>query len=161
MVKYNNMKYIFFISLLFALNSFSQDSSQRLLSVTLQARDAAYITSLNVGNESFEPIYDDLKKKLRVANSPTGVTPVTIDSGLVINYIRVYQALLSTSYSQAAYLFTRVSTALRNTGDAYLIRKLDELDNEAQTSYNARVNEGYRRLRGARQIMQVRRRTNR
>ncbi len=149
------------ILLLISANAFAQDSSQRILSVTVQARDAAYMTALNIGSESFEPVYDDLKKKLRVANAPTGTTLVTMDSGLVVNYINIYSALSSMSYREAVYVFNRVSTALRNTGDAYLIRRLDELDNAAQASYNARVNEGYRRLRGARQIMQLRRRTNR
>lgn len=157
------MKYIVIITLcLCNLCAKSQlDSSARIISVTMQARDWAYITSLNVNRENYEPIYDELKKKLRVGNAPTGVTPVTVDSGLVRDYLQLFSTIVNMSYGEAAFVFPRINTALRNTADAYLIRGMDGIQDAAETVYNARLQEGLRRMKGARQIMRVQRRVNR
>ncbi len=113
----------------------------------------AFVTSLNVNSEHYEPIYDELKKKLRVVNAPAGTTPVTIDSGLVRDYLQLFSTMVTMDYGEALFVFSRINTALRNTADAYLISGMNDLQNNAEAVYTARLQEGMRRVKGVRQVM--------
>lgn len=77
------MKKILIVILFFvAFKSNAQTDSTKIYNLPIMARQLEYVIGqcMNPNNDSLHQVYIDMRKNFRVANPPSGVTLVTIDS---------------------------------------------------------------------------------
>lgn len=141
------MKTLIFF-LLISLTGFSQvDSSKIKITVSLQARDCEYLGSFVPFNENYEDIFDGIKAKFRVANSPTGNTVVQIDTVQIIQWINVSVKIRSDAIAILAGIHTRLDNALRAVNIDYLTNRLNVYATADTTTYTSNRNLGRFKLR--------------
>jgi hypothetical protein len=118
------------------------DSNFMKASITLQARDWLYIEAHIKNQDSFERLYDSIKSRVHVLLNPQSTVTAKIDSINVGNLISISDKLRNQNYGYSVFVFTRINTAIRGVSNAYLQRKLDEMDSAYTTFYeNLLINE--------------------
>ena len=142
------MKKVFFaISMLFCLSSFAQqDSSLIKITVSPQARDIEYISSIFYNNNDIEDFYDTVKSKFRVQNPPVGFTTVAFAATLQDWYV-IFQRLINEPIALKSGCTTRIEALLRATGQSYLITKLNNINTSDTDSFQSMRIFGRNRLR--------------
>lgn len=130
-------KIVVIILLLISTNAYSQDSMKIKTSLSLQVRDWLYLNSFLKYTPEFDNVYDSMKVKLRVAVSPNMTTVIKVDSVRQGQILRLAQIIREGIYGVVAIPYTRINNALR--ANAYLIGKIDQMDNNFSSQYSARV----------------------
>lgn len=139
-------KILSIIAFLFTISSSAQDSTAINATVNIQARDLEYIGSFIYNDNNAENLYDSVKVKFRVANPPTGNTNVSI-TATNADWIYIMQRLKYDPTAIKLNCTQRVEAALRAAGQSYLVGKLNEMDNTAQSSYQNIRQFGRQKLR--------------
>lgn len=107
--------------------SFSQvDSSAIKINVSVQARDCEVIASFISHRELYEDLFDAIKAKFRVANSPSNLTAIQVDSVSIGTWILVSEILRKDYISIQANCFSRIDALLRAKNVPYLTRILNQ-----------------------------------
>lgn len=128
------------------------DSSAQKVSFNLRVSDVCYLTTvINLQSKDIERQYDSLKKAFRnpvILAQLTDSTILHIDSVAISALLRVSLRLRATERFFTAGVFERFHAALRATGNAYLIAKLNELDADDQIRVKDIMNRGKNQLMG-------------
>lgn len=144
------MKQLFILLLFvlpFASNAQGVDSNAIRVPVALQIRDWYKVESIVHNREQYETLYDTLKAGLRASGAGATSTVVATRNVSIRNILGIAQAIRQAPYSDAFFYFTRINTAFRNISNAYLQRKLDELDEAYEAQYNQTLLNEYNRVR--------------
>lgn len=133
------MKYIFLIlSIFFYINCFSQlDSSKSKISVTLVGKDVKYISLMFEKINQHEDIDSICKSKFRVQNPPNNNASVVIDSIEQRVWLHFVTRLSfdPLALHPANNVFSRVDAAVRLSGGAWIINKLNRSLSDIDSRY--------------------------
>lgn len=142
-------KLLFILIMLASLSAYSQTDTTKLkTSLSLQVRDWLYLNSFLKNTPEFENVYDSMKVKLRVANSPTLTTTIKVDSIRNGQVIRLAQIMKQGAYGIVVLPYSRINTALR-ASSTWVATKVDAMDTDYITQYNTRVQSELDDLRSA------------
>lgn len=131
-------KIIIAVLLLISINGLAQvDSFAIKTSVSLQVRDWLFLNTFLANREEFENVYDSMKVRLRVAVAPNLTTVIKVDSVKQGQILSLARMLKSGPYGIVAFAYTRVNNALKS--NPFLTYRIDAMDADYTTQYNARV----------------------
>jgi hypothetical protein len=142
------MKKIFILVLLVvSLNCFAQvDSAHTTITVSVQARDLAYIANFT----SIDPIFEDLdstmKTKFRVTSPPSGTTTVSIPGIQVRAWLTIFIRLLNDPIAVNANVLSRIQTVLNGSANGWIVFRISRETNNMVNQMQAAVQAGAARL---------------
>jgi predicted membrane chloride channel (bestrophin family) len=113
----------------------------------IQARDAAYLTSLYTHNEQLEELlYMGIREKFKAVGQPTATTVLSIDSVKIGTLIFLSNTLRYSAYWGAKNVYNRINVAIRACNNAFLQRYLNRLDEKEENDYKAILEAGKKTL---------------
>jgi len=146
------------LSLFISLTGFSQvDSSKLNVTTTMQFRDWAFLigeNAIDLTSVTGENLYDKIKTSVRSNAGITATVAIASDTMDAQAALNLSIALRDKRFMPASYHWTRINTALRGStgvGAAWLVRRLDLLDDLDQADDTRRMLRGINRLKGIQQ----------
>lgn len=117
-------KTILILAILVSISAIAQpplDSAK--VTISIQVRDLEFITNNFYGQTEFEELFDSIKTVIRVANPPTGNTPISV-TGYVKDWLYVYSALSSNYLAISSNCRSRVESSFISNGNNLLTSKI-------------------------------------
>lgn len=138
-------KILTIILLTISLSAFAQDSVK--ITVSVQARDLAYIYKLISTQEVTEDLFDSAKVKFRPPVSPPNqTTPIQIRDIEIRAWISIINSLKRDFVALSGNVTSRVDANLRAAGNSYLNGVLDGINASIQATLNSTTNSGYQKF---------------
>lgn len=123
------------------------DSAALKISLSIQARNAEYIVSQISNKDEYEDLYDSAKAKFRVANPPLNNIVIDIDNVETHLWLSIMNIVRKDYLAIQAGIFIRMDAILRAKNNAFIIRKLNEMNSLDTKAYQEARTAGRNRLR--------------
>lgn len=136
------MKKIIFL-LLISNSVFAQiDSNQLKVTAVVQARDVYYMGWFISHKQEYEDVFDKAKEKTRIANAPSNLTNITVDTIPIFQWLFVVNVLRNDPVAIQGNVFSRVRQALLDANNTYLTKKINEGNSKDTAIYLQRIAAG-------------------